>query len=74
LARPRSPDGKQGVFTGLRNGRADLYLKSAQGGGAEQLLVTSNSDKNADDWFREGRLIVFESVEWRRSTGLAARR
>jgi Tol biopolymer transport system component len=58
-----SPDGKHFIFEGVRNGRADLYMRSTEGGGEEQLLVTSNLDKGADDWSRDGRVLVFEDYD-----------
>jgi Tol biopolymer transport system component/predicted Ser/Thr protein kinase len=55
-----SPDGNRIVFAAARNERYDLYVKPA-GGGAEQLLLKTDIDKNPDDWSRDGRLIVFET-------------
>jgi len=54
-----SPDGSQVAFTSDRSGNFDLYLKSAQGAGAEQLLLGGPGEKHLSDWSRDGRFICY---------------
>jgi len=41
----------------------DLYRKSAGGVGAEELLLKSAQTKLPDDWSRDGRSILFQSLD-----------
>jgi Tol biopolymer transport system component len=54
-----SPDGAQILFSANRGGRFDLYLKNAGGVGQEEALLTSDHAKLADDWSRDGRLVLY---------------
>ncbi len=58
-----SPDGSQIVFRSNRNGPVDLYLKKASSVSREEPLLTSNVQKRPTDWSRDGRFIVYESVD-----------
>jgi Tol biopolymer transport system component len=49
------------VFDSNRKGRRDLYIKSANGAGREELLVESAQDKIAGVWSRVGRFRVLQS-------------
>jgi eukaryotic-like serine/threonine-protein kinase len=54
-----SPDGKQIAFYSNRSGVGDLYRKSTDGSGDEELLLKSNEDKAPLDWSRDGRFILY---------------
>jgi hypothetical protein len=58
-----SPDGSQIVFRSDRNGVIDLYLKQATSVTPEELLFKSNLTKRPTDWSRDGRFIVYESLD-----------
>lgn len=54
-----SPDGRQIIFSSDRKGVRDLYRTASNGAGQEQLLLESNEDKNAEDWSRDGKFLLF---------------
>jgi len=54
-----SPDGTQIVFGSLRNGKGGLYMKRADGKGAEELLIESETTKVPMSWSPDGRYIVY---------------
>jgi serine/threonine protein kinase len=54
-----SPDGSRVVFLSNRNGKADLYIKSASGAANEELLYKSNEPKQPTDWSPDGKYIVY---------------
>jgi Tol biopolymer transport system component len=56
-----SPDGSRIVFDSNRKGHRDLYLKSSNGAGSEEVLLESAQDKNAGGWSRDGRFLVYYS-------------
>jgi Tol biopolymer transport system component len=58
-----SPDGKKISFAANRGGRMDLYEKSADGGGEERLLFKSDQDKTPTSWSRDGRFLLFHSLD-----------
>ena len=49
------------VFDSTRKGRRDLYIKSSNGAGSEELLLESAQDKIANDWSRDGRFLAYNS-------------
>jgi eukaryotic-like serine/threonine-protein kinase len=57
-----SPDRTRILFTSSRNQKFDLFLKNADGGQEEKLLVFDNPDK-ADrypyDWSRDGKYVLY---------------
>jgi serine/threonine protein kinase len=56
-----SPDGLRVVWASNRSGVFNLYVKSANGGGPEQLLVTMGAPAGwPEDWSRDGRFIIYQ--------------
>ena len=54
-----SPDGQRVAFMSYRNGVSDFYVKTVNGAVAEEPLVTSDAQKAAGDWSRDGRFVVY---------------
>jgi eukaryotic-like serine/threonine-protein kinase len=57
-----SPDGRTIVFSSNRAGHSDLYVTPSDNSGAEQLLFKSDEDKQPTSWSRDGRFVLFTSV------------
>jgi eukaryotic-like serine/threonine-protein kinase len=64
-----SPDGGRVVFGSNQKVHYDLYVKNASGAASEELLYESNTEKWPDDWSRDGRFIVFDSLDTKGKTG-----
>jgi len=47
----------------VRGGRQNLFVKPASGAGQEETLLESETDKRPNDWSRDGRLLLYASVE-----------
>ena len=58
-----SPDGNRLVFASNRGGHFDLYQKNANGAGEDELLFKSDQDKQPTSWSRDGRYLLFSSVD-----------
>jgi Tol biopolymer transport system component len=58
-----SPDGHSVVFSSFRNGFSDLYRKAVDGSGTDALLVTSSQIKIPTDWSRDGRYLLYFSID-----------
>ena len=58
-----SPDGTRIAFTSNRTGAYDLYVKPSNGSGAEERIVDSPNTKQAQDWSRDGRWLVYYEVK-----------
>jgi len=58
-----SRDGSRIVFDSNRKGNRDLYLKASNGAGSEELLMESAQDKVVTDWSRDGRFLLYHSVD-----------
>jgi eukaryotic-like serine/threonine-protein kinase len=56
-----SPDGRKIVFSGGYNGQFDLYLKGTDGT-ASELLLSDKDSKQATDWSRDGRYILYRNI------------
>jgi TolB protein len=56
-----SPDGKNLVYTGLRNGNYDVYRISARGGTKETRLTRSKGLDDGPEYTADGRFIYFNS-------------
>ncbi len=62
-----SPDGTRIVYGSTRNGKGGLYTKRADGTGAEELLIESETSKIPMSWSRDGRYIVYWTpgqIQW----------
>ena len=58
-----SPDASQIVWSSNRDsGIYNLYRKSANGTGQDELLLKTNEAKYANDWSRDGRLLLFSTT------------
>jgi eukaryotic-like serine/threonine-protein kinase len=53
-----SPDGAWIAFSSNRSGRYQLYRKPA-GGGADEVLLASDSDKFPADWSADGKYLLY---------------
>jgi serine/threonine protein kinase len=58
-----SPDGRRVAFSSSVRGHYDLYLKSSEGTGKEQLLFESGENKFPSSWSRDGRFLLFTSED-----------
>jgi Tol biopolymer transport system component len=58
-----SPDGRSIAFTSTRDGSGDLYRKAVDGSGADVLLVSSPQPKAPTDWSRDGRFLLYYSID-----------
>src|SRR5207237_10906010 len=58
-----APDRKRIVFTSNRGGHYDLYQKSANGAGEDELLFKSDQDKFPSGWSQDGRFLIFQSID-----------
>ena len=56
-----SPDGSRVAFSSNVRGHYDLYLKSSEGTGREELLFESSENKFPTSWSRDGRFLLFTS-------------
>jgi Tol biopolymer transport system component len=65
-----SPDGSRIVFASNRSGRFDLYKKASTGVGEDELLLQSDQDKTPTDWSRDGRFLVYDSVDSKGATDI----
>jgi eukaryotic-like serine/threonine-protein kinase len=57
-----SPDGKQLVFSSNRRGQFDLYQRSADGSGTDELLYKSEVGKYCQDWSPDSKSLLFMTV------------
>jgi len=58
-----SPDGMRLVFASVRKGPFNLYVKSASGAGAEELLLATPNDKFPQDWSRDGHFLLYAETD-----------
>ncbi len=55
-----SPDGKQLAYVQIRSGQESVYLRSADGKGAEEILYKhTGAFMNLTDWSKDGRYLSF---------------
>jgi serine/threonine protein kinase len=59
-----SPDGSRVIF-GARRGQMDLYSKdlNSPAGSGEELLLATNGPKFPMDWSRDGRVLLYNSMD-----------
>jgi Tol biopolymer transport system component len=67
-----SPDGMRIAFASNRTGAFDLYLKSSNGSVTEERLVDSPNTKQAQDWSRDGRWLLYYEVNSQTGRDLSA--
>ncbi len=66
-----SPDGARIAFSSPRDGPDSLYQKPASGAGSEELLLKSPGNRMyANDWSRDGRYLLYSSVDPVRNSDL----
>ncbi len=58
-----SADGHSIAFTSTRGGSGDLYREAADGSGTAVLLVASSQPKAPTDWSRDGRFLLYYSID-----------
>ena len=58
-----SPDGARIVFTSPRGTPPNLYLKTLNGQGGEELLGKSKFNNAPSDWSRDGRFVVYSTLD-----------
>jgi len=56
-----SPDGRSIVFNSTSRGHADLYRKSADGSGAEELVYADTGEKYPVSWSRDGKFLLYST-------------
>ena len=56
-----SPDGSRIAWTAFRNGEDALWVKAANGVGAEEKITTTGANSAAQCWSRDGSTIFFQS-------------
>jgi len=54
-----SKDGKSVIFNSTRKGHYDLYQKSADGTGTEELLYADDKDKVPTSWSPDGKFLLY---------------
>jgi eukaryotic-like serine/threonine-protein kinase len=57
-----SPDDRRVVYSLLRDGGYDLYIREVRPGGSEQLLLHTDGMKAAQSWSRDGKVILFNAT------------
>jgi hypothetical protein len=58
-----SPDGKEIIYNSTRLGTRDLYRRSSDGSGTDQLFYRSSLPfKNVDDWSLDGKWVLFDEI------------
>jgi len=57
-----SPDQRRIAFSSDRTGTRDLFWKAANGTTPEEILYQSNEQKTVSDWSRDGKYLIFSSL------------
>jgi Tol biopolymer transport system component len=60
-----SPDSTRLVFRSNRDGRHDLYLRPAVGGGEDQLFLKTVAAKYPTDWSPDGAFVIYHANDER---------
>ncbi|MDA2925775.1 protein kinase [Acidobacteria bacterium AH-259-G07] len=58
-----SPSADQIVFSSLRSGSGDIFIKAADGSGAVQPLVRGPLVEGASQWSQDGRYLVYHVID-----------
>jgi Tol biopolymer transport system component len=58
-----SPDGMRVAFASTRKGPYNLYVKAASGAGPEELLLETPNFKQAQDWSKDGRFLLYYEAD-----------
>ena len=58
-----SPDGRRLVYSIIRAGAFDLYIKDLAAGGPETRLLHTEGMKTAQSWSRDGETVLFNAVD-----------
>jgi Tol biopolymer transport system component len=58
-----SPDGRQIAFSSSRDGPFNLYVRAANGAGADEVLLKSEVAKLASSWSPDGRFLAYSAVD-----------
>ncbi len=58
-----SPDGLRVVYSSLRDGAYDLYIKETKPGGADTRLRHTDGMKAAQSWSPDGNVILFNAID-----------
>jgi len=56
-----SPDGRSIIFGSTRNQHLDLYRKSSDGAGAEELLYSDNLEKTPTSWSPDAKFLLYHA-------------
>jgi serine/threonine protein kinase/Tol biopolymer transport system component len=67
-----SPDGAQIAFSSNRRGTHDIFRIPASAGARETLVLRTDAEKSVSDWSPNGRFLVFDSHDSKRSTDIWA--
>ena len=57
-----SPDGRMVAFSSNRKGHLDLYRRSVNGTGPDELLYADSYDKYLKSWSPDGKLLLYQRV------------
>ncbi len=55
-----NPDGSRVVFASNRRLNVDLYIKDSDGAQEEKVFVRDEANKIPNDWFRDGKYILYQ--------------
>ena len=65
-----APDGSRIIFASDRDGVYNLYQKASSGAGIDELLFKSGENKFPLDWSRDGRFLLYATVDEKSHYGL----
>jgi Tol biopolymer transport system component len=58
-----SPDGRRIAFSSSRDGPFNLYVRAANGAGADEALLKSEAAKWASSWSPDGRFLAYSAAD-----------